>query len=355
MHSSFRLIYRGSLMLALLASCSPAPVEEEEERETSPTTSFSALTSAQTEEREFLKLKQTSRLVIYCAADLQDPVESAQWGILRAAVPALAADFVAKHVDGAGDAGKQLTQLQMVQRVKPTVLIVQPVAFKAISAMLTDIRQSGTIVLGLSEALSADSCDRQAHVDERAVGALAGQIVLQALMRKATAEGKSKVTGRVVQLTSSEDAAASELQSEGLQTALKAAPDVVIVHDAPAFWKKEEASLRIQEALRLQGQFDVVVAQTDAIAQGASEALSQAGKREETLIVGIGGMRGSMGGIALLQRGVIDAVVRHPFPLEKLYPELQKIAADPNYRPSGTIEVIKADFFTPKTVGGALR
>ena len=355
MHSSSRLTSCAFLALLLMSSCSPSPVEEAEETEASPVASFSALTSAQTEERELLKIKQTSRLVIYCAANLQDPVESAQWGILRAAVPALAADFVAKHVDGAGDAGKQLTQLQMVQRVKPTVLIVQPVAFKAISALLADIRQSGTIVLGLSEALSADSCDRQAHVDELAVGTMAGEIVLEALKRKAAAEGQTKVTGRVVQLTSSEDAQASQQQSEGLQTALKAAPDVVLVHDAPAFWKKEEASLRVQEALRLQGQFDVVVAHTDAIAQGASEALSQAGKREQTLIVGIGGMRGPEGGIALLQRGVIDAVVRHPFPLEKLYPELQKIAADPNYRPSGPIEVLKPDFFTPKTVSSALR
>ncbi len=308
-------------------------------------------------EDRLAEIEAGQRLVLFCAADLRDAVQANQLDILAATVPTLGGGLVFKHLDATGNASVQTTQLQAAQRAKPAVLIVQPVEVKLSGALLEDIREGGTVVFGLDGELAPNSCDKLAFVDRGKLGETAGKIVIEALRRRAKSDPAfaGAVRGRVVQLTTDEDSRAQLLESTGLLTALKTEPGVILVHDAPAMWKADGAAARIKEALALQGEFDVVVAQSDAIGRGASEALAQAGKREQVLIVAIGGMRGPDGGVELLRRAVIDAVVRNPLPMEKLYPELQKIAADPKYRPSSGHEELQPTSLTPKNVDDALR
>ena len=298
-------------------------------------------------------LAEGQRLVLFCASDLRDPIQSAQLDILTGSIPAIGHGLVLRHVDAKGDAGLQLSQLQAIQKAKPAVLLVYPVEPRLSTAVLQDIQLGGSIVFGLDAMVGDDAANKVAFVDPKKLGQQAGEVALAALKRKAGEGGK--IAGRVVQLTADEDAVFSRQASAGLSEALKQAPDVVLVHDAPGLWSREGGAARIAEALRLQGEFDVVVAQTDAIARGASEALSAAGRRESVLVVSLGGVRGPDGGVDLLRRAVIDAVVRCPLPMEKVYDDLKKLAIDPGYKPSPGREELVPDYLTPKNVDDAVR
>ena len=300
-------------------------------------------------------LREDQRLVLFCAGDLRDPVQAMQLRILQTTVPALASGLVLKHLDAAGEASLQLRHLQAAAKAKPTLLIVQALEGRLTSALLQDLRSTGTVVFGLDSNLPAEACDQCAFVDQKKLGALAGEVALAALKRKAQEEGQSQVTGRIVQITSIDDATTAKDQRAGLEEALQKESGVVLVHDAPGEWTREGAGQRIAEALRLQGQFDVVIAQSDAMAQGVSEALTAAGKREQVLIISIGGLRQPDGGVELLRQAAIDAVILHPLPMEKLYPALQQFATQPGFKPAPLRDELAPGILTPKNLNDALR
>lgn len=319
------------------------------------TSSPAAAESPKRPEDALFQLKQDQRLVLFCAGDLRDPVQATELGILETAVPALGKGLILKHLDASGDASLQLRHLQTATKAKPAVLIIHPLEERLTSALLQDLRAAGTIVLGTDGRLPAEACNQCAFVDQKKLGGLAGEVVIAALKRKAQEEGRTQITGRVVQITSLDEAPSAREQSIGLMQALQSETGIVLVHDAPGEWTSEGAGMRVTEALRLQGQFDAVIVQSDAMALGVSEALTAAGKREEVLIVSVGGLRQPDGGVDLLRRAVIDALILHPLPMEKLYPALRDLASKPDFHPPPLRDELAPVIVTPKNLNDALR
>jgi ABC-type sugar transport system substrate-binding protein len=99
----------------------------------------------------------------------------------------------------------------------------------------------------------------------------------------------------------------------------------------------------------LQGTFDVIFAQNDAMARGISEVLSTAQQRDNVLIIGVDGTGGRDGGIDLVRRGVIDATIWQPMPLETAFSLIQKTANDPKFKPEHRYER-EPIAITPRTV-----
>jgi ribose transport system substrate-binding protein len=295
-------------------------------------------------------LQKGQRLVLYCAADLRDPVQTTEWRILQSVIPALGSGLVLKHLDAAGDAGAQLRHLQAAARATPAVLIFHPLEFVLSAALLQDIRASGTVVLAAAQGLPADAWDQCAYVDQEKVGAAAADVILAALKRKAESAGQTEVTGRVVQISLFEDSTMTKLRTAGLEKGLLTTPGVRLVHDAPGEATREGASARLAEASRLQGTFDAILVHSDVMALAISDALSAAGRREDTLIVSIGGLRDRVNGLELLRQGSIDALIGHPLPMEKLHTALVQIAADADHRPGSAQEELPPVVLTPRNM-----
>ena len=352
-------IWLSALALGLIVSCDESTSHRlARERELQLKEAQAAAAEPKTAlERALASLEVGQRLVLYCAADLRDPTQSTQLAILQDTVPALGNGLVLKHLDAGGDAGVQLTQLQQVQKAKPAILLAHPIEGRLTSAILHDMSANGTVVLGMDASVEADSGAVTSFVDDKKAGALAAEHTISALKRKSAAEsnGASQTSGRVIQITADEDSMLTKSISSGFADALKSEPGIILVHEAPAFWTKEGAKARVTEALRLQGQFDVVVAHTDEIALGVSEALSLAGKREEVLIIAIGGLKGPDGGVELLRNSIVDAVIYRPLPMEKLYEELSALAKDPNHRPKASRAELQPVLLTPKNLEDALQ
>jgi ABC-type sugar transport system substrate-binding protein len=294
--------------------------------------------SGRLENPEEASIDPSLRQVWYCCADLRSTFERVQSLRLENAVRS-AGGLTMRVLDAEGDALRQAKHLEDAQRQRIPFVILQPVLMSMALPLLAPLRSAGSFIIGVDEQFADSACDAVIYCDPFKLGQQAGTEILAALKRKAADERLSTVSGRVVQLTFDDAKSyASKRRCEGFAEALKAEPGVIIVHDAPAFGDRQLAADRMVEALRVQHTFDVVLAHDDMMAQGASDALVDAKKREQVLIVGMDGIAGAGGGLEAVRQSAIDATVWQPMPLEKAFAFISKRAVDSKFQPPARTE-----------------
>lgn len=215
-------------------------------------------------------------------------------------------------MDVGGDALLQAGLLDKAVAESVDVLLVFPLLSDAVVEALQRAQQQGVKVVVFGGDLPGDAYTAEIAADEKLIGRLAGDFVVSALGQKAKDEGFMEVRGRVVQLRGGEEDMASESMAAGFSEALQKEPGIKLVHDAPGDWIEESAGLRINEAIRLQKTFDVVFAQNDLMAVGASKALTVAGMRDAVLVMGVDGAPGSQGGMERVRREELEATIYRP-------------------------------------------
>ncbi len=80
------------------------------------------------------------------------------------------------------------------------------------------------------------------------------------------------------------------LRQEGIEQVLTEYPDIEVLYSQPADWYRDQAMSLMENWLQLGTQIDAVVAHNDEMALGAYDALADAGKADETIIIGIDGI-----------------------------------------------------------------
>lgn len=231
-----------------------------------------------------------------------------------------------------GSATRQLQQVRAAAREKPAFVLVDPLDATALAAPLAELRQAGTRVIGLGESATALDCDTVLLCPQKELGRLAGDLIRRALERRAQELGLPATQGRIVQIRGDEDGETGRARDEGFRAALAAHPGLVLVHDAPGFWTREQAAERVREALRLQGSFEAVFAHDDLMATGVIEALPPE-VRENVLVVGTNGHGGRAGGYTLVNAGVLDASIYQPLLVDYAVQLIQKSLSEPAFQP----------------------
>jgi ABC-type sugar transport system substrate-binding protein len=212
--------------------------------------------------------------------------------------------------------------------------------------------QAGIAVISLDEKIR--DAVTLVHTSPEAIGKSAAGLVLEAMKRKAADEGKTEPSGRVVQLRSTEATDWSGRVATAFETALKAQPGVVLVHDAPAEATADNVHRRMEEARRIQRHYDVIFCHSDAIARFASAHAVLAKNREETLIMGTGAMPGRNEGLELLRNTDIDATIARPPLVDLALRILVKKSQDSAFQPKAEYEV-QPMVVTPKNYDQAIR
>lgn len=252
-----------------------------------------------------------------------------------------------KTLDANGDSQLQARQFAEAVAEKPEAILVTAVEAGTLVPHVSDAVKSGIFVIGLGESSSSLPCSTVLKADQRELGRLAGELTVQSLTRKAKDEGGTEAAGRVVELRGDESSAESQARHEGFTEAVQKAPGIVIVHDAPANWTVQGGKDRIREALRLQTRFDVVYAQSDAVALGAASMLGDL--RGQVLVIGTDGFRGDEGGWTLVMQGDIDASIYHPPLVDLAWQIIERRKTEPGFSPKPGYRV-NAVIITPKNV-----
>lgn len=284
--------------------------------------------------------------VILLTANAARPYEIAQVQTLQRLVfsrPGL--NF--KTLDAAGDAARQVAQLDSSLAEKPLAIFMTPVNADAVSSGVLRAVQSGVMVIGLGEAGAEMKASFSVTVDQAQLGRMAGEIATRALEQKSKEEGKTEITGRVVEIRGDEKDLGGAKRHEAFVAELRRHPGIIIVHEAAGGWTREGGRERAAEALRLQKQFDVLYAHNDSMALGASLALAD--QREKILIIGTDGFRGDEGGFSLVNTGDIDASIHQPLLVEMGWRILLRRLEDPGFLPKPSYRLAPTAI-TPKSL-----
>ncbi|MFN0074870.1 MAG: sugar ABC transporter substrate-binding protein [Prosthecobacter sp.] len=257
-------------------------------------------------------------------------------------------------LDAAGSATQQVEQFRQAIATKPAAIFISPIDPASLAALIIEAQTAGIAVIGLDKRMLKDGCTSIVFSEQRHVGRMAAQTVLEALKRKADEEGRAEVTGRVIQLRGVEDSYPTNEMAEGFSEGLHAQPGVILVHDAATDWTAEKATQITTEALRLQKNFDAIYAHNDVIALGAAKAAETAGLRENVFIIGADGLAGQKRGIELVRQGEIDATIVQPALVDLALQLIVKLRKDKTFKPEPAYE-IQPVAVVPKTVERSLR
>lgn len=236
-----------------------------------------------------------------------------------------------------GDAGKQADQLRTAIAQRPFALLINPVQALGLETDLQSALTAGIHVIILGEVGADLPCSSRIHADQRELGRLAGEVAVTALTLKSQSEGQPEVTGRIIQIRGDEGTALDAARDEGLNQALKSAPGIILVHDAPGGWTRQGGEERTRDALRLQQSFDAVYAHDDLMGLGASQALGTA--REGVLIIGTDGLSGPEGGLTLVGDGSLDATLYQPLLVDFAWILLRRMAEDSAFKPKPSYQL----------------
>ncbi len=240
-------------------------------------------------------------------------------------------------LDAGTSVDAQRSQLKEATAGKPFVILLDALDSAALKPEVAEAKAAGIFMIGLGGTAADLGCHTVLTVDHRKLGQLAGELTLRALLAKNQAAGTNDTAGRVIEIRGDEESVESGLQHEGFESALKTAPGVVVVHDAPGGWTLAGGRDRTLDALRLQQSFDIVYAHNDLMALGAASALKD--RRTEVMIIGSDGFRGSEGGLTLVGDGEIDATVYQPPLVDFAWNLLRKKADEPAFQPKSRYDM----------------
>ena len=295
--------------------------------------------------------KDGRREVVFLQATGTSPFSTYQNNLLRV-LASREHGFLINPLDAAGQAATQAQQLREAITRKPFAILLDPIPDPALEIAVAEVVQAGITVISFDQ--SVRSGVTLVHTSPEAIGKAAATLVIEALKRKAADEGKAEPSGRVVQLRNADTPIWSEQISAAFEAALKAQSSVILVHDAPASSTAESAHRRMEEARRIQQQYDIIFCHGDAIARYASVHAGLAKNRENTLIIGLGALPGRQEGLELLRNNDIDATIARPPLVDLALRILVKKSQDKTFQPKAAYEIAPLPV-TPKNFDQVLR
>lgn len=202
----------------------------------------------------------------------------------------------------AGDsAAEQEADIERLIELGIDLLIVSPVESREMAPAIRRAYEIMPVVV-LDKAVEGYDYSLFIGVDNQLVGRQAARFV------ESYVDGG---TGTVVEVTGGAGSLPVLERSRGFHDELRGTESVEFVGGFSADWLRDRAEDRAAEKIDLFTPNTVVFAHNDAMALGVRRALS-AGGIEDVAIIGIDGLEGPEGGIALVRSGLLAATITCP-------------------------------------------
>jgi ribose transport system substrate-binding protein len=230
--------------------------------------------------------------------------------------------------DGQQDNSKQIAQIETFIRQKPDLLIVAPNERAPLTDVMGRAMAAGIPVICLERDITYPNYTTFVGADNRAIGRMAGQFIVDSLNHR-----YGKPQGKVVELRGLLGVEAEMDRYNGAHDLLKAYPGIRVVHEAVADWLQSNARERMLEILRAQPQIDVVYGHNDPMAVGAYLAARDLGREKQMIFIGVDGLGGPAGGVKKVIDGVLAATFYYPLCVDKAVEIGEQILHDSNFHP----------------------
>lgn len=271
------------------------------------------------------------RLVAFSQSNNAEPYRAAQTALMAqlfAQMPDI--KFVAS--DAQQDNSRQVAQIETFIRERPAVLIVAPNERAALTSVMGEAMAAGIPVICLERDIVQPNYTTYIHSDNRAIGRLVGQFIVDYLNKKYAAP-----KGSVVMLRGLLAAEPEINRDGGAREILNRYPQIHIIADPIANWMEDNAKDRMSEVLRAQPSIDVVFGHNDPMAVGAYLAARDLHRDKGVMFIGVDGMGGPDGGIRKVMDGELAATFVYPLGVKEAVEEAKKILSSPEYHPDKDI------------------
>jgi ribose transport system substrate-binding protein len=268
-----------------------------------------------------------AKVIAFSQANLAEPYRAAQAALMRQLV-AQQPGVNLVVADAGQDNNTQIAQIETFIRQRPAVLIVAPNERAALTEVMGEAVAAGIPVICLERDILKPSYTTYIRIDNRAIGRMAGQFIVDHLSKK---YGRPK--GNVVIIRGLLGVEAQIDRDGGAREVLAQYPGIHIIADPVADWIQAKAKDRMTEVLRVSPAIDVVYAHNDPMAVGAYLAAKELGRDKEMVFVGVDGLGGPAGGIRKVMDGVLAATFVYPLGVTEAVDVARKISADSSYRP----------------------
>ncbi|GAK61072.1 periplasmic binding protein/LacI transcriptional regulator [Candidatus Vecturithrix granuli] len=284
---------------------------------------------------------QEKKLVIFSQCNFAEPYRAAQNKLMEelwAQVP----DVEFQIFDGQADAARQISQIENAIRQEPDLLIVAPLQRDSLTKVMGEAIKAGIPTICLERDLVEPNWTTYIRCDNRKIGQMAGQFVVDYLTKKF---GEPK--GKLVEIQGMKGVEGAINRHAGFWDVIGQYPGIELVHDATANWFQPEAIDRMTEALNAVPEIDVVYAHNDPMAYGAFLAAKEKGREKEMIFIGIDGLDHE--GKKYVKEGILALTVVYPLCVDKAVEIGKKMLEDPNFKPEPTYTMDSA-IVTPETL-----
>lgn len=203
-------------------------------------------------------------------------------------------------LDGRSDATTQSQQVEDVISRGVDVLIISPADAEAVEPAVGRARDEGIEVITADRTVAGEVLTYIGS-DNVEAGQVAGEFLAEQL-----ADG-----GAVVELQGSAGASPTIDRHDGIAQALETVDGIDVVADPIANYSRAEALATMEDLLQRfgPGEIDAAVAHDDEMALGALQAIEEAGRADEILVVGIDGTQEAL---ERIKSGEMAATVVYP-------------------------------------------
>jgi len=207
-----------------------------------------------------------------------------------------------KYLDAKGNSQKQISQIKELIQAKPDLLIVSPNEAEPITPIVEEVYQKGMPVVVVDRKTASLFYTAYVGGNNYEVGKTAGQYIGAAL----------KGQGLVLEVTGLPKSSPTVERHRGFAEAISKSPGIRVVKTLPGDWEKKVAKARLQAMGENLPAVDLVFAHNDQMALGAFEVFKEKGLANKTKFVGIDGLAGPLGGIQMVNDGILNATMLYP-------------------------------------------
>jgi ribose transport system substrate-binding protein len=228
--------------------------------------------------------KKNQYFVAFSQCNNAEPYRAAQ-NTLMARLFGAHPDVHLVIADAQQDNSKQIAQIETFIRQKSDLLIVAPNGRAALTAVMGQAIEAHVPTICLERDVLQPNYTSYIRSDNRAIGRMAGEFIVNHLKKQ---YGAPK--GVVVQIRGLMGVEGEINRDRGAKTVLAQYPDIKMVAEPVADWIQAKAKDRMTEVLRIEPKIDVVYGHNDPMAVGAYLAAKELGRDKGMAFVGVDGL-----------------------------------------------------------------
>ena len=231
------------------------------------------------------------------------------------------------------DTEKQIEDIQSFIDNKVNLIIVSPNKAAPITPIIEKAYAMGIPVILVDRKILSDKYTAFIGADNYQIGKEVGNYIVNLLNGK----------GNIVEIRGLEGSTPALERHRGFFSIIENHPKIRLIYGADGAWLKDVAESKMEEALAVCPEIDLVFAHNDRMAMGAYSTVSRLQKADKIDFIGIDALPGSNGGIEQVLENKLKATFIYPTGGDKIIQLALNILQNKHFEKNNTLYTAVVD------------